>query len=66
MTVSTALAERAELVFASSALSREEAERIAKLEPRGATVFAGVMTPRNQRRLIIRPRRSKSLPRTGE
>jgi hypothetical protein len=56
VTVSAALAEKAERVFASTAMSREETERIAKLEPRGATVFAGVVASRKQRHRKISSR----------
>lgn len=45
VTVSDELAAKAERVLADSSLTREEVERIANLEPRGATIFAGKLAP---------------------
>ena len=49
--VSAELADKAERIFRAIAYTREEAERIAAAEPRGATVYAGPLskTPAKRR-----------------
>jgi hypothetical protein len=45
VSVSDELVAKAERALADFGLTREEAERIAAAEPRGATIFAGKLTP---------------------
>ena len=45
VTVSSSLAEKAKRLFASSAFTREEAQRIVALEPRGTTAYLGMVLP---------------------
>lgn len=45
VTVSSSLVEKAERVLASSAFTREQADRIAALEPRGTTAYLGRVLP---------------------
>ena len=62
VTISDALAAKAERAFASISTSRDEAERLVRLEPRGTTIYAGEIAGKHAKRKIFRARSTKPLP----
>lgn len=66
VTISAALAAKAVRVFAPIATSPDEGERLAQLEPRGTTVYAGEIASQYRGRKVSRSRGTKPLPGNGE